>query len=42
MFNQKAIDTAKVQLVNDFELWYSDTFASGESVPADRASVSSV
>lgn len=25
-FNQKAIDNAKTQLVNDFEIWYSDTF----------------
>jgi len=26
-FNQKAIDNAKTQLVNDFEIWYADTFA---------------
>lgn len=25
-FNQKAIDNAKTQLVNDFEIWYADTF----------------
>lgn len=27
-FTQQAIDTAKTQLVNDFELWYSDNFTS--------------
>ena len=26
-YNQKAIDTAKMQLVADFEVWYSDTFS---------------
>lgn len=30
-FNQKAIDNAKTQLVNDFEIWYSDTFSDSKA-----------
>ena len=29
-FIQQAIDNAKTQLVNDFELWYSDNFATAD------------
>ena len=35
VFNQKAIDNAKTQLVNDFEIWYSETFT--QNITADSA-----
>ena len=36
-FVQQAIDSAKTQLVNDFELWYSDNFAAESGTTPDSA-----
>ena len=36
-FISQAIDNAKTQLVNDFELWYSDNFAAESGMTPDSA-----
>ena len=36
-FISQAIDSAKTQLVNDFELWYSDNFAAESGTTPDSA-----
>jgi len=41
-FNQKAIDNAKTQLVNDFEIWYADTFTSQAVASPENADGASI